>query len=71
MLDRAAMAKLLRSRQPGHSLPQPFYADADLYARDPAKFTRASDALATRQAALTAAEEEWLRLEELREAGGA
>lgn len=46
-------------------------ADADLYARDPAKFTRASDALATRQAALTAAEEEWLRLEELREAGGA
>lgn len=45
-------------------------ADADLYARDPAKFARASDALATRQAALTAAEEEWLRLEELREAGG-
>ena len=45
-------------------------ADAELYARDPAKFAKASAALATRQTALTAAEEEWLRLEELREAGG-
>ena len=44
-------------------------ADADLYARDPAKFARASEALTARQAALAAAEEEWLRLEELREAG--
>ncbi len=42
-------------------------ADPDLYARAPAKFAQASEALATRQTALAAAEEEWLRLEELRE----
>jgi ATP-binding cassette subfamily F protein uup len=42
-------------------------ADPDLYGREPAKFARASEALAGRQAALAAAEEEWLRLEEMRE----
>ncbi|KPQ07174.1 MAG: REG subfamily DNA binding protein Uup [Rhodobacteraceae bacterium HLUCCA12] len=39
-------------------------ADPDLYSRDPAKFAKASEALAARQAALSAAEEEWLRLAE-------
>jgi ATP-binding cassette subfamily F protein uup len=39
-------------------------SDADLYTRDPAKFARATDLLADRQAALSAAEDEWLRLEE-------
>jgi ATP-binding cassette subfamily F protein uup len=42
-------------------------ADPDLYGREPAKFARASEAMAARQAALAAAEEEWLRLEEMRE----
>ncbi|MER2510363.1 MAG: ATP-binding cassette domain-containing protein [Amaricoccus sp.] len=43
-------------------------ADPNLFARDPDKFARASAALVARQEALAAAEEEWLRLEELREA---
>ena len=43
-------------------------ADPGLYARDPATFAKAGEALAARQAALAAAEDEWLRLEELREA---
>ena len=43
-------------------------ADPDLYARDAAKFQKATAALAQRQQALEAAEEEWLELEELSEA---
>ena len=39
-------------------------ADPELYAREPAKFRKASDALAERQGKLSAAEEEWLELEE-------
>ncbi len=42
--------------------------DAELFVREPGKFAAASAALVARQAALAAAEEEWLRLEELREA---
>ncbi len=42
-------------------------ADPALYARDPARFDKASAALAETQAALDAAEEEWLRLEILKE----
>ncbi|MEM6578509.1 MAG: ATP-binding cassette domain-containing protein [Pseudomonadota bacterium] len=42
-------------------------SDPDLYARDPAKFSRASDALSERQARLNAAEEEWLTLAEKQE----
>ncbi|MEM7544497.1 MAG: ATP-binding cassette domain-containing protein [Pseudomonadota bacterium] len=42
-------------------------ADPDLYTTHPAKFTKASEALAERQAALGAAEDEWLELEALRE----
>ncbi|MEP9354788.1 ATP-binding cassette domain-containing protein [Xanthobacter sp. KR7-65] len=42
-------------------------ADPNLYARDPARFDKASAALAEAQAALDAAEEEWLRLEILKE----
>jgi len=41
--------------------------DANLYARDPKKFQQASDALAKAQAALLAAEDQWLELEALRE----
>ncbi len=44
-------------------------ADGDLYSRDPAKFARFSKALAARQQALEAAEEEWLALEERAEGG--
>ncbi len=39
-------------------------ADADLYAREPAKFAKATEALDARQQALAAAEDEWLALEE-------
>ncbi|MCB1354653.1 MAG: ATP-binding cassette domain-containing protein [Rhodobacteraceae bacterium] len=44
-------------------------ADPALFTREPAKFARASEALVQRQTALAAAEEEWLELETLREAG--
>ncbi|MHA3915509.1 ATP-binding cassette domain-containing protein [Halovulum sp. GXIMD14793] len=44
-------------------------ADPDLFTRDPAKFQKATDALVQRQEKLMAAEEEWLELESLREAG--
>jgi ABC transport system ATP-binding/permease protein len=43
-------------------------ADRDLYARDPADFKRASEALAQKQSQLQAAEEQWLELEIRREA---
>jgi ABC transport system ATP-binding/permease protein len=39
-------------------------SDPDLYAREPAKFAKATEALTARQAALSAAEEEWLSLAE-------
>jgi len=42
-------------------------ADPNLYARDRVAFDKASAALATAQAELADAEDEWLRLEELRE----
>jgi ATP-binding cassette subfamily F protein uup len=42
-------------------------ADPDLYARDRATFDKASAALAAAQAELAEAEDEWLRLEALRE----
>ncbi|MDP0927459.1 ATP-binding cassette domain-containing protein [Paracoccus onubensis] len=41
-----------------------FLADPDLYQTAPAKFQKATEALSARQAALNAAEEEWLMLEE-------
>ncbi len=44
--------------------------DAELFNRDPDKFTKASAALTLRQEKLAQAEEEWLRLEELREQAG-
>jgi len=43
-------------------------ADAELFTRKPVKFRKATEMLAERQAALEAAEEEWLTLEE--KAGG-
>jgi ATP-binding cassette subfamily F protein uup len=39
-------------------------ADADLFTREPVKFRKATEALAERQAALAAAEEDWLTLAE-------
>jgi ATP-binding cassette subfamily F protein uup len=45
-------------------------ADPDLYSRDPRGFATRTAALAEREAALVAAEEEWLRLELLREEMG-
>ena len=45
-------------------------AERDLYSRMPEKFQRATKALAERQQALAAAEEEWLRLAEKAEATG-
>lgn len=40
-------------------------ANPDLFSKEPVKFKKATDALVERQAALSAAEDEWLRLEEL------
>ena len=45
----------------------PVLADAALYARDPAYFGATTDALAAARDELAAAEEQWLRLEMLRE----
>ncbi|WP_172295510.1 ABC-F family ATP-binding cassette domain-containing protein [Pseudoruegeria sp. HB172150] len=45
-----------------------FLADPELFTREPVKFRKASDALVERQSALSAAEEEWLSLEEKAEA---
>ena len=42
-------------------------ADPDLYARDPARFTATTAALAAARDELSAAEEQWLTLEMLRE----
>jgi len=44
-------------------------SDPDLYAREPVKFAKATEMLAQRQAALAAAEDEWLHLAELAEQG--
>ncbi len=49
---------------------QTLLADADLYTREPAKFAKATEALAERQGRLDAAEDEWLMLAEKAEAPG-
>ena len=41
--------------------------DADLYRRDPARFSATTTALEAAQTSLAAAEEQWLTLEMLRE----
>jgi ABC transport system ATP-binding/permease protein len=41
-----------------------FMSDPDLFTKEPLKFQKATDALLERQAALDAAEEEWMALEE-------
>jgi ATP-binding cassette subfamily F protein uup len=51
-------------------LLEKFLSDPTLYARDPKAFEKASAELVARRTALEAAEEEWLTLEELREAAG-
>ncbi|AHD10105.1 putative holdfast attachment protein C [Phaeobacter gallaeciensis] len=43
---------------------QQLMADPDLFTREPVKFQKATDALVERQEKLSAAEEEWLELEE-------
>ncbi|MCR8547038.1 ATP-binding cassette domain-containing protein [Salipiger sp. P9] len=45
-------------------------ADPELFAREPVKFRKATEALTERQDKLAAAEEEWLMLEEKAEAAG-
>ena len=45
-------------------------ADPDLYTREPAKFQKATEALTERQTKLSAAEEEWLTLEDKAQAEG-
>jgi ATP-binding cassette subfamily F protein uup len=68
--DRHALEKLpariaaLEAKIAQHSRT---IADPELYARDRAAFDKASAALASAQAELTQAEDEWLRLEALRE----
>ena len=42
---------------------QLFMSDPDLFTKEPEKFQKATDGLIERQAALDAAEEEWLELE--------
>ncbi len=44
-------------------------SDSELYSREPVKFRKASEALAQREAALAAAEDEWLDLEQKAAAG--
>jgi ATP-binding cassette subfamily F protein uup len=41
-----------------------FLSDAEMFTREPVKFRKATEAIAERQTALAAAEEEWLSLEE-------
>ncbi|MCE8511123.1 ATP-binding cassette domain-containing protein [Ruegeria pomeroyi] len=48
---------------------QELMADPELYTREPVKFQKATEALVQRQEKLSAAEEEWLTLEEKAEAG--
>ena len=45
-------------------------ADPELFTREPVKFRKATEALTERQDKLSAAEEEWLALEEKAEAAG-
>ncbi len=47
-----------------------FLAQPDLFNKEPMKFKKATEALVERQAALAAAEEEWLMLAEKAEAEG-
>ncbi|PYG31649.1 ABC-F family ATP-binding cassette domain-containing protein [Pelagimonas varians] len=46
-----------------------FMADPDLFHKEPLKFKKATEALVERQTALSAAEEEWMELEEKAENG--
>jgi ATP-binding cassette subfamily F protein uup len=58
--------KIAALKEPIRAL-QPTFDDADLYSRDPAAFSKISDALVSAQAELAEAEENWLELEILRE----
>jgi len=68
--DQHALATLpatMEKLQKEIEVLQKWLADPDLYARDPKGFQQRTDALVERHSALEAAEEEWLRLEMLRE----
>ena len=57
----------METLQKGIATLQEKLHDADLFRRDPAGFAKASTDLATLQAALAAAEDEWLDLSLLKE----
>ena len=63
--------RVRRSAGPSRAALRTALTAPDLYSRDRARFDRFSAALAEKQAALAAAEEEWLELELLREEMGA
>ena len=66
---RLAELETLIAEGPGKvAALEPSLADPGLYGRDPAGFDRLTRALAAKQAEVAAAEEEWLALEERREA---
>jgi ATP-binding cassette subfamily F protein uup len=68
--DRQALAALparIAARQTEIAKLSALLADPDLYAANPARFGKATEALATAQADLAALEEQWLALELLRE----
>jgi ATP-binding cassette subfamily F protein uup len=68
--DQHALATLpatMEKLQKEIGVLQSWLADPGLYARDPKGFASRTAALVEREAALAAAEEEWLRLEMLRE----
>ncbi len=63
-----ALPKLMESLEAEIGKLSDFLSDPDLFAKSPDKFRRASEGLADRQAALAAAEEEWLLLADRAEA---
>ncbi|MBL0402759.1 ATP-binding cassette domain-containing protein [Microvirga aerilata] len=65
--DLKALPKRMSELEAKIAKVQDILADADLYARDPARFQKAMDALTQLQTELHAAEERWLELEMLRE----
>jgi ATP-binding cassette subfamily F protein uup len=65
--DLKALPKRMGELEAKIAKVQEILADADLYARDPARFQKAMDALTQLQTELHAAEERWLELEMLRE----
>ncbi len=61
------LEKLMPKLHAGIEAAEQVLADAGLYQRDPSAFARATEALQATRLRLAEAEDEWLRLEELRE----